>query len=593
MKKIFTLFLILIFSISISLFSQEYYQSKPEDVPDWAKPGAFRFLRIDGGPMEVEKAKLSSWGLHFSNDDNEVMGKIFDRYSDDMLYFLKKANFDWVWVTYSNGFSMKEETINRAVCESFLKKCHKNGIKVSAYFSMTNMFWVNMFVDDPQSVKWLNFVNGKPQVYGRSNIYRFQCDINQRGWRDYLLKKIELALEAGFDGIFFDNLQADIEGIKSFLTEVQELAEKYRTNGFKPLVYVNAHLPLNRLVINDVCDKVWNEFAHSAIVTGDREWSVDNVRKTKYIIASSPLWKPHCTDMTRYLNGSREEVVPLPKEQKLGIAEARAFGSAMGKNFEGPCMRALIKREREALDSWDAVSTYNGFTKKNTDYYLDVESSAKVAVIAPFDPVDSQRKNSFDFKLQSMLIKKSILIDVVPVNRIESIERIKDYKLIILTGADGLDRNLRNILRKFLDSGGKVLSVRDVPSLNGDGFMYIENSEKDNIMRDGFDYGFIDKVNSLTGKPQIIIEGAEYVLGNVMIKTNGSKMFVHIVNYSDNTVENIKLKIFIDIQGFERRFNAVKCDSPDDAEFDVLQNDKDYIEIDINNLDTYGVVVIQ
>ena len=137
------------------------------------------------------------------------------------------------------------------------------------------------------------------------------------------------------------------------------------------------------------------------------------------------------------------------------------------------------------------------------------------------------------------------------------------------------------------------MSVGDVPSLGGDGFMYIENSEKNNIMKYGFDYGFIDKVNRLTGKSRIIIEGAEYVLGNVMIKTNGSKMFVHIVNYSDKMVDNLKLKLFIDIQEFERRFGSVNCDSPDDAEFKVLQNDKDYIEININNLDTYGVVVIQ
>jgi len=593
MKRVFVIFLVLLFTGGVCSFSQEYYQAKPGDVPLWAKPGAVRFLRIDGGPMEVEKAKLSSWGLHFSDADNEVMGKIFDRYSDDMLSLLKKASFDWVWVTYSNGFSMKEETINRAVCEHFLRKCHENGIKVSAYFSMTNMFWVNMFVDDPQSVKWLNFVDGKPQVYGRSNVYRFQCDINQRGWRDYILAKVELALEAGFDGIFFDNLQADIEGIKSFLTEVQELAEKYRKDGFKPLVYVNAHLPLNRLAINDVCDKVWNEFAHSAIVSGDREWNVGNVRKTKYILAASPLWKPHCTDMTRYLNGSREEVVPLPKEQKLGIAEARAFGSAMGKNFEGPCMRALIKKERDAVASWDAVALYNGFTKRNTDYYVDVKSAARAAVIAPYDPNTTERRNTFDFAVQEMLIKESILVDVIPSSRIEGIEKIEDYKLIILTGNDGIDLHVRNLLQEFLDKGGKVLSVKDVSSMSGDGFSYIEDSEKEEIMKDGCCEDFVGRVNMLTGKPQIIIEGADYVLGNVMVKMNGSKMFVHVVNYSDKIAENVNLKVHIDNLEFERGFEAVKCDSPDDAEFKVLRNDRDYVEIDISNLDTYGVIVLQ
>jgi len=184
-------------------------------------------------------------------------------------------------------------------------------------------------------------------------------------------------------------------------------------------------------------------------------------------------------------------------------------------------------------------------------------------------------------------------VDVIPVSRIEGIEKIEDYKLIILTGNDGIDLHLRNLLQEFLDKGGKVLSVKDVSSLSGSGFSYIEDSEREEIMKNGFCADFIGRVNMSAGKPQIMVEGADYILGNVMVKMNGSKMFVHIVNYSDKIAGDVNLKVYMDNLEIERGFNSVKYESPDDAEFKVLRNDRDYVEIGIKNLDTYGVVVLQ
>ena len=39
----------------------------PDQVPEWAQQGKFRFARLDGGPIEIMKTARSAWGMHFTD----------------------------------------------------------------------------------------------------------------------------------------------------------------------------------------------------------------------------------------------------------------------------------------------------------------------------------------------------------------------------------------------------------------------------------------------------------------------------------------------------------------------------------------------
>ena len=85
------------------------YRAKPEDVPPWAEQGNFRFIRIDGGQIESWKAERTWWGKKFSAEEKDVLTHIYDRDFEQMLGLLKQAEFNWIWVTWSSGWSFKDE----------------------------------------------------------------------------------------------------------------------------------------------------------------------------------------------------------------------------------------------------------------------------------------------------------------------------------------------------------------------------------------------------------------------------------------------------------------------------------------------------
>src|SRR5215469_16055876 len=93
--------------------AQTLYRAKPEGVPPWAEQGNFRFIRIDGGQIESWKAERTWWGNKFSAEEKEVLTRIYDRDFEQMLGLLKQADFNWIWVTWSSGWSLKDENENR------------------------------------------------------------------------------------------------------------------------------------------------------------------------------------------------------------------------------------------------------------------------------------------------------------------------------------------------------------------------------------------------------------------------------------------------------------------------------------------------
>ena len=116
------------------------YRAKREDVPPWAEQGNFRFIRIDGRRIENWKAERTWWGSKFSAEEKDVLTHIYDRDFEQMLGLLKQADFNWIWVTWSSGWSLKDEEENRASLKKVIARCHENGIHVSAYLSASSMF---------------------------------------------------------------------------------------------------------------------------------------------------------------------------------------------------------------------------------------------------------------------------------------------------------------------------------------------------------------------------------------------------------------------------------------------------------------------
>jgi len=118
-----------------------------------------------------------------------------------------------------------------------------------------------------------------------------------------------------------------------------------------------------------------------------------------------PSWKPHLYDIENYHAGNRLTGILSPKEEKLSIAEAVSFGSALGRCIQGKMLTHLIQKKRDALNAWKAMSVYNQFVREHEDLYVNSMPISHVLLLTRGQP---DRIAEFDQILERMLIYQNV-----------------------------------------------------------------------------------------------------------------------------------------------------------------------------------------
>ncbi len=554
--------LFILTAYATSCLSAETYEAKPENVPEWAKQGMFQFIRIDGGEIESLKAERTSWGKEFSEQEKEVLSGIYDKYENKLFEKLKEASFDWIWVTWSNGWSTDAEKKNRIQLKKLITHAHEKGIRVTTYLSATNMFWESMFKDEPESFTWVRLENGKPAMYGGPlNPMRFLADPGNADWEKYIVKKAEMAIDAGADAVFFDNVIGDKEGLKKLFSRYQRMAatKASKTGNLKIPLYVNAHLEPNMLELNDICEIIWNEFGKNTPgVWPDTGWDVANVRKTRFILGAKKPWQPHKYEDDKYHCGPREKCIPTPVEQKLSIAEAWAFGSSFSRNIEGKFLKSLILGEKDGLDAWAAIAQYNKWVNEHRRIYVGAEQLARIALLAIHD---GRGFSGFpDHAMAETLIRQNTMFGTQVIGRINKGKPLDGFKtLLIPAPVSEISESEKEAILKFAAEGGAVfasepgeyeLRNKEVSDFYKKlKFTPIPTSVKDMTINGQVPSEFIAEINRAAGGSLLTLENTNYVAANVTANVDRSAFYIHFINYEHNKpAENAKVKI--DLTGF-------------------------------------------
>ena len=519
------------------------YRAKPADVPLWAEQGNFRFIRIDGGRIESWKAERTWWGKKFTAEEKDVLTHIYDRDFEQMLGLLKQAEFNWIWVTWSSGWSFKDEEENRQNLKKVIARCHENGIHVSAYLSASNMFQKSAYRDDPETKKYGLWMHRIPMFYAGPTKTDLQiswdrrlADTRKPGWRAYLLKKAELAVDAGVDAIAWDNMIGYNEGLAQLLDDTQRMAErKARETGCpKVMVEANIHISQDRFAMNDINEMIWEEDGKDTPGVWNGHWQVGNARKIKFLNGEKQVWQPLKYENDVYHCGPRERCIPSPAEQKLSIAEAYAFGAAASRNIEGRFLSALIKGEPEAQEAWNAIAQYNQFLVEHRELYHQAAPVARIALISaePLNPLaDEFLKDSvfFETKVLAHLDKG------VPLDR---------FKVLVMPAdLPKLSAEQKARLNTFTAGGGVIISAGKSRS------------------------GIVARAEAAAEGPRLSLEPRGYVLGQLTRKPDGRTFILHLLNYDHLApAENMKVRLELgglvqDPSGWE-----VKVLSPDAAQ---------------------------
>jgi hypothetical protein len=524
------------------------YRAKPEDVPPWAEQGNFRFIRLDGGQIESWKAEQTWWGKKFSAEEKDVLSHIYDREFEQMLVLLKQAEFNWIWVTWSSGWSLKDEDENRENLKKVIARCHENGIHVSAYLSASNMFRKSAYRDDPETMKYGLWMHGIPMFYAgptktdpQVSWDRRLADARKPGWRAYLLKKAELAVDAGVDAIMWDNMIGYDDGLAQLLDDTQRMAERKARETGRPkvMIYANLHISPDRFAMNDMNEVIWEEDGKDNPGMWAGHWQVDNARKIKFLSGEKQLWQPLQYENDIYHCGPRERCIPSPAEQKLSIAEAYAFGAATSRNIEGRFLSALIRGEPNAREAWAAIAQYNHFLVEHRELYQQVAPTTRIALLSaePHNPLANE------FLKQTVFFETKVLAHLdrgVPLDRVKV--------LVMPADLPKLSAEQKAQLDAFTAGGGVIIRAGKADS------------------------GIAGRAEAASGGPRLSLEPRGYVLGQLTQKPDGRTLILHLLNYDhQHAAENVKVRLNLsglELSGLVQDLSRwdVKVLSPDAAQ---------------------------
>ena len=524
-------------------------------VPDWAKPGRIRFCRWDGGPIETAKAFLSGWP-GFNPPIPDYLYVMTNWYDPRTVALLREASFNVVWVTFSNGFSIPTERSQQEQLRRYIEECHRQGIHVMAYESIANMFWEDMYEHVPESRNWVSLgADGKPVPYGAGDytrmgrVTRYMADLANPAWRALLRKRIDLAIDAGADGVMYDN------NFGGHLDEIYQDIDRYgsaRKRDF--LLMGNFHrntYVLNRLVNcftteDGIEPGVWEGSSDQRLPKADllpvgSGFLVNNIGLFRIHCALSEGWKPMMIEDGRREKGVRETGPMSASRYSLSLAESMMFGIASEGFVEGTFANDLFRDDPEAKLIWRAIGRYNRFFADNEGYYVGARSVASLAVILD--------DSSEGVELLNGLASRNVMYDVLYEHDVTP-GKLKPYAVVALLTATTVRDRAVKALEEYLAGGGKVVvagnvatqdergSPRPQPSFlrtktgRGECLYFEKLPPMDELAR---------TLLAADRRPLVSVVAPKGVLYNVVKQPKTGRVIVHLLNYTLHPVPSVQV----------------------------------------------------
>lgn len=538
-----------------------------QPVPSYARPGTIRFARWDGGSI-MAKGCILSFYPPWVNGDRQTIEATSRWYDPSTIELARMGNLNWVYATWSWGWSIPTERPQWRELAQYITECHRHNIQVMAYMSGASMYWADMFAHHPESRDWLLIRNGNPVPYGAGlypkdrgwYVSRYMADISKPAWVDFMKLRIAAAVEAGADAVYLDNLFPD-QPVEPFVQELLRFGRSLKPD-FLLAINANAGLYTAARSSNFVSTEDGTEPGYF-----DGRL-VNNIGLLHTQWALSDGWKPVAVEYGGRRNNGDRFLVPIRAAgQQLSAAEAAAHGVAFEFYSLGAFQRDLYFRRPEALANLAALGLYNRFLQSHEELYTDTVSVAPVAVIKDDrnwrDRTATLPELASDIQYLNALAAERILYDVHYLKTLTETD-LRPYPFAVLFSADRMSDGAARILTDYVRAGGTLLATKDASAFDEDG-----RERPDFALRELYGFGRAarpaSKLERTAGKGRLVyfpayppvaelvaelrrlglrapveIEAPKPVLYNVRRK--GGRTIVHLLNYDDDRSYPVTLR---------------------------------------------------
>jgi hypothetical protein len=463
---------------------------------NWIKPGNFRIIFSYGGPNEVAKAIFSNWWVKSGYFPEWLYKRITD-YDRNKAKEFKAINANAGCLVWSTGFSLKAEQFHWEIVKRNIKEFHEEGMKIIVYISLTNAFWKELFLNEPESEKWLQKDHeGKPVPYGAvryedgisgPQITRYLMCCNNPEWRKYQKIRIKAAIDAGVDGFFWDNnfhyCYCDICKEKFRLYTKKKLGKEYempeplpktsfgepepeptiklskikeqttmKDEVFKgiPLSHPKAQLyfAMAQFGYDSILDMLMDLYNYARSLKPDVIWSNNgHLRPYIYDSANIPLSEDH--KGSSYKDGLFRTYAHIVKW---------LYADSQGKKL-------FLINCRGRIEVFEAMCfggmTYTSLDKEVNDYlerhgalYRNVQTYAPVGMICPEMDYSVYSKTQFF----DLFYRYNVQYDIIPIEKWSYFDFSK-YHVLIMRNVIFTSDEFNNTLRQYVENGGTLIAT--------------------------------------------------------------------------------------------------------------------------------------
>ena len=528
-------------------------------------------------------------------------------YQPETVGFLREAGINMVWLTFSNGFSLETEKPHQEQVRRYIDECHRQGIHVMAYESIANMFWEDMYEHVPESKDWVDLgKDGRPTPYGAGDytrmgrVTRYMANLRSPEWRAYLRRRIDLAIDAGADGVIYDNnfsrymfdtyreiYQYAASRKRDFLLMGNFHQGTYVFNrllncittedGEEPGIYAESHLSARRAK------------DRASLLPLEGGLLVNNMGLFRIHRALTEGWKPVMVEDEWRETGVRETNPMSAARHKLALAEAMMYGISMELFVEGSFAHGLKTGDPETRAIWDAIGQYNRFFADNEEFYTNTKSLAPLAIV-----LDDRSSN---VSLLDGLAARGVVYDVLYESNLTSEDLARYETMAMLTARTVRGRALAAIERS-VTRGGKLFAAGDAAALDEAGkprpkpaFYGRKTGQGECVYYE--EMPPLDELAAtLAGaarRSPVQVQFPKGVFYNALIQTAAlgqSRVLVHLLNYTERPVRNLK----VIVQG---KFEDIRLLSPDSSREPArVTSSGPATEIEVSELGTYSLLVL-